>query len=329
MIPQVEIGRSHDPAGVWAKDLWYVVDSVKANFGITDTTHDKTFFKWAMDIYRDLTLANILREAVRTWYIPVPPKYQDLLGEPEGQPHPWPNLGPPQADPDNNNRKLVQFRFQMPVDFIDYYTIGILCGDYVQPLDYNDNILTLDIPVNDCCGDELAENFKRDRLCSCGGGFGEGGFQGVGGISAYYDWGFGAFWKNGQFVAGQYGRSAYRYRGAFTLDWQTREIVLDAHTHPQHGLVIVGKSNGIGTGNCNVTDNMVPAMVAGVEWKKAYYETQTKQARDRGKIDLALVQTAKHEYRVEMKRANARRHAMTAQEFHNVVLKSIRQTPKR
>lgn len=41
-------------------DLWYIVESVKADIGITTQKHDLRFFKWAIDGYRELNCYNIL-----------------------------------------------------------------------------------------------------------------------------------------------------------------------------------------------------------------------------------------------------------------------------
>src|ERR1035437_134501 len=81
-------------AGLWTKDLWHIVDSVKANYNITAGTHDKQFFKWAMDVYRDMSLANVMKEAVRTIHIPTPGEYFDHI---EMLPPVLPIPGPDQA----------------------------------------------------------------------------------------------------------------------------------------------------------------------------------------------------------------------------------------
>jgi len=313
--------HEEEKAGVWLKDLWYVVESVKANFGIDSTSFDIKFFKWAMDVYRDMSLANVMKSASRTIHIPIPKYYFE--DENQQEPAVWPPVGPPQGY--HVKRQHKKIRIQLPVDFIDYQQVGIDCHGYIQPLDYNERIITTEMPVSNCCGDELEQQLERDRLCNCGGESPHGGFIGDG----YYDWGFSPFWKNGQFVGGAYGRSAYRYKGAFTIDWDTREIVLDRCTHPRHGIVLTYLSNGIGEGNVNIQNGTEDALIAGVEAKKAYYEFQAKPAREQGKVGMAFVSLADKKYHKHVKRVNARKMAMTTDEIRNAWNRSIKQSPKR
>ena len=222
---------------------------------------------------------------------------------------------------------FTEVRLNLPQDFIDWYTVGIDCCGYIQPLDYNDAIITTKMEVNNCCGDELEQCLERDRLCNCGGAF--AGEPGQNVAWSYYDWGFSPYWKNGQFIGGAYGRTAYRYRGAFTIDWQKKQIVLDRHTRPRNGIVLTYLSNGIGQGNANVEEGTEDCLISGVEAKKLYYEVQTKDPRQKSKVDLGMVQLADKKYHTQLRRVLARKFALTPAIVHDIVLRSIKQTPKR
>ena len=320
----IQHDNHEDKAGVWLKDLWYIVASVKANFNIDSNTHDIRFFKWAMDIYRDMTNANVMQNAIRTVHLNVPGGY---FG-PEGiqmMPPVWPIPGPEQGQPQGGVDCFREIRINLPEDFMDYTKIAIDCGGYLQPLDCNDDMNIAQLPINHCTGDELQTCLERDKLCNCGGEQPQGGWSGYN----YWDWGFSPYWKNGQWVGGAYGRSGYRYRGAFRIDWTTKQIVLDRCTHPRNGIVLEYKSNGIGTGNANVQNGTEDALIAGVEWKKLWYEELSKPNREKSKAGLGAAMAAKQEYHKQVKRVNARKMAMTVNEIHNVVLRSIRQSPKR
>lgn len=99
---------------VFPRDLWYVVNSVKIDIDLTSTTHDLKFYKWAVDAFRRLNMANIL-STQKTVKLTL----------------------------DDYNAVLL------PDDYVDYMKIGACVGGYIVNFDANENIcLKRDAPCN-------------------------------------------------------------------------------------------------------------------------------------------------------------------------------------
>lgn len=268
------------------RDLWYIVNSVKGDLGMDANTHDLKLFKYAIDTYRDLTLANLVKNSIKTLRLPI---VHDLVTK--------------------------QGYTELPDDFVDYYKIGLCIGGYIINLDANDNICIAQ-PVLDCCGDELATCIQNTvDACGCGDRFpGALGYP----YMTYYD--YFPYWHNGQFIAGQYGRSAHRYKGGFRIDFQLKRIVFDRCVRAD-AVILEYKSEGFTDGNAIVPYDLVDCMRFGVHWQRSMFSTD--------KLERMNEQMMGKRYRKHVLRANARINSMTVSEIMAIYRSSISQTPKR
>jgi len=270
------------------KDLWYIVNSIKQDLGIDSNNHDVQLLKWATWGFKDLGLANVMQgSSIMTDRIPVIT-------------HPI------------TKEKYIN----MPEGFMDYYKISICYRGYIVNLNANDNICIAPPKLN-CCGEELAQQIDQqaDKWDE------EQGGNLVNSGAWYGYWSYFPYFKNGQFVAGMYGRGEGGYVAGFKLDWQTRRIVFDRYLKHDE-IILEWKFNGISErGNAIVPDGYEGALTEYVHWKRALYSKDPYEHRD--------FPEHKRQYQRQVKRLIARKMAMTIVEVLDIYRSSIHQAVKR
>lgn len=264
------------------KDLWYIVNMVKMDLGIDSNAHDIRFLKWAVDGYKSLALGNVMKSSIKT-------ERFDVI----------------------HNLDTGERYINMPDDFVDYYKIFICIRGYIINLDANDNICIAPPKLN-CCGQELADAIDQDvNKCQLYDGY---NWQGT-----YWD--YFPYWKNGQFVAGMYGRGEGGYRAGYKMDWENRRIVFDKFL--KHDEVIIEfKTNGIkSNGNAIVPEGYEQAITDYVHWKRCMFSKDAGEHRD--------YEEHRKQFQRGVKRLIARSMAMTVVEILDIYRNSIYQAPKR
>lgn len=267
------------------KDLWYVVNSVKADIQQDGPARDLTFLKWAVDGFKDMAFANVIRQSIMTDRFMV---IHDL--------------------------KTGEKYINLPDGYLDYYKISICYRGYIINLDANDNICIAPPKLN-CCGREMQEAIDAEvDTWTSADDFAV--FQN----SSYY-WDYFPYWKNGQFVAGMYGRGEGGYRAGYKVDFQNRRIVFDNYLKADE-VIIEYKTNGINDrGNAIVPDGCEDAIIAFVHWKRCLHSKDPNEHQD--------FKEFKRMYQRQVKRVNARAMAMTIVEILDIYRSSIHQGPKR
>lgn len=267
------------------KDLWYIVNSVKQDLGIDSNNHDLRFLKWTIDGYKDLALANVMRSAIKTARLPV------IVDEMSGQ------------------RKV-----NLPDDYVDYYKIAICYRGYIINLDANDNICIAPPKLN-CCGQEMVDAIDS-QVDSWTSADDFAMFQ-----NSNYYWDYFPYWKNGQFVAGMYGRGEGGYRAGYKIDFENRQIVFDQYLKATE-IILEYKTQGIDDkGNAIVPEGCEGALIAFVHWKRSMFSKDQQEHRDYAEW--------RKRYQREVKRLNARIMAMSVVEILDIYRNSIHQGPKR
>lgn len=265
------------------KDLWYLVNSVKFDIGLDSNSHDVKFLKWAVDGYKELGLANMMPNSIMTIRVPV-------------------------------IRQAGQIFVNMPSDYIDYYKIAICYRGYIINLDANSMICTAPPKLN-CCGQELA-----DSLDSMVDSWTSADDFALYQNSNYY-WDYFPYWKNGQFVAGMYGRGEGGYRAGYKVVEQDRKIYFDGYLKADE-IILEYKSNGIqDKGNAIVTDNFVDALRYYIHWQRCLFSKDPYEHRDYDQF--------RKRFQRAVKRIVARKMAMTVVEILDIYRASIHQAPKR
>ncbi len=267
-----------------SKDLWYVVNSVKMDCGLDGAQHDLRFLKWAVDGVKDMALANVISNASKTERMPV------VVDE-------------------NTGQRFVN----LPDNFVDYLKISVCYQGYIVNLDANDNICIAPPKLN-CCGQEMVDKIDDEiRNWSADN-------QAVLANSSYY-WDYFPYWKNGQFVAGMYGRGEGGYRAGYKIDWNNRQIVLDRYLKATE-IIVEYKTNGMDDrGNAIIPEGVEDAVIAFVHWKRCLYSKDNNEHSN--------YKEHKRMYQRQVKRVNARKMAMTVVEILDIYRASIHQGVKR
>jgi hypothetical protein len=265
------------------RDAWYIVSSVKQDLGIDTNQFDLKFLKWTLDMYKEMASANVIRHgSFMTSRIPVV------------------------TDPITGDK-----RAQLPDGFLDYYKISICYRGYIVNLYANDNICIAQ-PQRDCCGAELAEAIDTEVDSYTG-------FPAV--YSYAQTWNFFPYFKNGQFVAGMYGKGEGGYNAGFRIDYEHNEIVFDRYL--KHDEVILEwKSEGINDkGNIIVPNGTEKVLAYGVHWQRCMFANNKAEKADEPMF--------RRRYQRGVKQVIARIQAMTIVEILDIYRNSIQQTPKR
>lgn len=110
------------------KDLWYLVSSVKSDIQAKNSNHDLTFYKWAIDWFRELNQVNLL-PTLRTAVL------------------------------DINDDGSVDF----PSDYAGWNKIGFPCNGYIINFAVNDRISL--VPKTRDCDGKIISSYL-DTLCN-------------------------------------------------------------------------------------------------------------------------------------------------------------------
>lgn len=270
------------------RDLWYVVNSVKMDLEIDTNQFDLKFYKWAVDMYKEMCAANVIRNNFKTVRLPA------LLDTMSGQRY-----------------------AELPDDFIDYYKIGICMCGYIINLDAND-LICLAPPKLDCCGEALAEQMNSIVGACESNGTGQYAFPAA--FSYDQTWDYFPYFKNGQFVAGMYGRGEGGYRAGYRIDFENRRIVFDKYlTHDE--VILEYKSEGINNGNAIVPAGVEKTLAYGVHWQRCMFSNKKEEKADRDSF--------RKRYQRGLKQCMARIMAMSVVEILDIYRASIHQAPKR
>lgn len=271
------------------RDLWYVVSSVKMDLEIDTNQFDLKFYKWAVDMYKEMANANVIR--MNNF------KCERL---------------PAILDPISGQRYV-----ELPDDYVDYYKIAICMCGYIVNLDAND-LICLAPPKLNCCGEQLAEQMDCIvRACETNG-TGQASFP----VAFSYDqtWDYFPYFKNGQFVAGMYGRGEGGYRAGYRIDYQHRRIVFDKYLKHDE-IILEYKSEGLENGTAIVPAGVEKTLAYGVHWQRCMFSKVKEEKADR--------ESFRRRYQRGLKQCIARVMAMSIVEILDIYRSSIMQAPKR
>lgn len=214
---------------------------------------------------------------------------------------------------------IINHRAQLPDDYVDYYKIGICRGGYMLNFTANDGIC-LAAPKVDCCGEELGTIIDQQFNECC---FNSGIPANLPYPYAYWD--YSPYFKNGQFIAGMYGRGANVYTGGYRVDLANMEIVLDRCVHADE-LVLEYKSTGVkDDGNAVVPEGCEKGLQYYVHWQRKLHQVHPKKTG----IDFSEEDRYRRQFQRSLKRMNARINGLKLIEVQQIIRASIHQAPKR